>query len=188
MLQCIHLTTRKASISMLVLQSTASHGYMWLLAAPSTQVTSTTKRGSQQRTSLQKNTGMCCPAPCFQRAEARLFSTQGISTWVLQQDNEPTHSVAGAEVKGWNHKHCSNVQLLENWPPNSPDLNLIENVWGLVQEKVNAAAGCSSFDEFKLEVEAQFQAVPKTMLRNLFASMPKRLAKLIELGGGKTIH
>jgi hypothetical protein len=117
----------------------------------------------------------------------RLFSTQGISTWVLQQDNDPTHSVAGAEVKVWNQKHGSSVQLLENWPPNSPDLNLIENVWGLVQEKVNAA-GCSSFDEFKLEVERQFQAVSKTMLRNLFASMPKRLAKVIELGGGKTKH
>jgi hypothetical protein len=49
-------------------------------------------------------------------------------------------------------------------------------------------AGCSFIDEFKLEVERQFQAVSKTTLRDMFASMPEKLAKVIERGGGKTKH
>ena len=115
----------------------------------------------------------------------RMFTTVGISGWVLQQDGDPTHKVAADVVQAWNQKHGSAVSLLEGWPPNSPDLNLIENVWAYVQAKVDAK-GCSSFDEFKQEVLKQWAAVPKSLLVALYNSMPKRLAKVIEMGGDKT--
>jgi hypothetical protein len=57
----------------------------------------------------------------------RLFSTQGIATWVLQQDNDPTHKVASEVVREWNSKHASSIILLPNWPPSSPDLSPIDN-------------------------------------------------------------
>jgi hypothetical protein len=50
--------------------------------------------------------------------------------WFFQQDNDPAHRLASSYLKAWNAKHASSVQLLKNWPPNSPGLNLIENIWG----------------------------------------------------------
>lgn len=114
----------------------------------------------------------------------KIFSTQGIGTWILQQDNDPTHRVATSVVQQWNAKHASTVTILPNWPPNSPDLNLIENVWSYVQAKVDAL-GCKTFEEFQQAVLHQMANIPKSMFTNLFDSMPKRVADVIHLEGDK---
>jgi transposase len=115
----------------------------------------------------------------------RLFSVQGISTWTLQQDNDPTHKQAPAVVKQWNEEHSSSVQVLAAWPPNSPDLNPIENVWAWVQQEVDKL-GCSTFEEFKQAVLDKLAAVPQGHLVNLCDSMKDRLDSVIEMGGGPT--
>jgi len=115
----------------------------------------------------------------------RVFSTQGISSWVFQQDNDPAHKRAAEHVQQWNTQHSSSISLLPSWPPNSPDLNPIENVWGYVQARVDAL-GCKTFEEFKQAVFDEFKAVPHSMLKALCDSMPKRLAQVLELQGDKT--
>ena len=115
----------------------------------------------------------------------RVFGTHGTSSWTLQQDNDPAHAKAASVLAKWNEKNSSNIQLLPKWPPNSPDLNLIENVWGYVQAKVDEL-GCKSFEDFRKAVHGQFAAVPLSMLTNLYKSMPKRMAIVLGKGGGKT--
>ena len=115
----------------------------------------------------------------------RLFSTHGISSWVLQQDNDPTHKAANAVVTKYNTRNASSIRILESWPPNSPDLNPIENLWAWVTAKVNAL-DCQTFEQFSQAVKDQLATVPTPLLMNLFNSMPKRLAKVIELGGDRT--
>lgn len=115
----------------------------------------------------------------------RIFSAAGVSQWVLQQDNDPSHKVAASTIQEWNVKHATNVGLLGKWPPNSPDLNPIENVWSYVQAKVNSL-GCKSFEDFKQAVNQELQRVPKVMLTNLFKSMSKRMAITISKEGDKT--
>lgn len=114
----------------------------------------------------------------------RIFGGQGMSSWKLQQDNDRAHGKAAARVAEWRRKNASMVELLPNWPPNSPDLNLIENVWAYVQGKVDAL-GCQSFEEFKNAVHQQFAAVPLSMLSNLYKSMPKRIASVVHSEGDK---
>ena len=115
----------------------------------------------------------------------RIVSMRSIATWTLQQDNDPTHKKAPTVLATYNHKHTSSIGFLANWPPNSPDLNPIENVWAWVDQKVNAM-GCKTFEQYSQAVLDQLRAVPKSMLVNLFDSMPKRMAKVIELHGDKT--
>ena len=78
----------------------------------------------------------------------RIFGTQGIGSWVLQQDNDPTHKIAGAIIHDWNTKHGSSISLLGGYPTNSPDFNPIENVWGYVQSKVDQL-GCKTIEVFQ---------------------------------------
>ena len=117
----------------------------------------------------------------------RIFGGQGVSTWYLQQDNDPTHNVAAEEVKKWNARKGASVQLLPSWPPNSPDLSPIENFWGWVKAKINEK-GCKDFEEFQRELLAVIKTVPKRILNAYFASMKSRLSKTMQLDGGKTSY
>ncbi len=118
----------------------------------------------------------------------KIFTNSGLNTWVLQQDNDPSHKVAGGVIDDWDEggrRSRAHVTLLDQWPPNSPDLNPIENLWGLVQAKVDGL-GCKSFDEFKAAVIKTLRETSTTVLQALYKSMPKRIEQVIEAGGGKT--
>jgi hypothetical protein len=116
----------------------------------------------------------------------RLFTNQGISKWDIMQDNDPSHKKASlAALKEWNERHNSAISILPNWPPNSPDLNPIENVWAIVQSRVNKV-GCSNLEEFKAAVTSTFSNLERSLLENLFSSMKERIDKCLELSGGKT--
>jgi len=117
---------------------------------------------------------------------SRLFSQQGLSNFKFQQDNDPAHvKSAPAEVKAWKEKHPGKaITLLPNWPPNSPDLNPIENVWGIVQREVDAV-GCSNFDQFEAMVIQKLQSFPQKTLKKLVNSMKRRVELVIEANGDK---
>lgn len=117
----------------------------------------------------------------------RIFSAQGISKWHLQQDNDPTHKVPSKQaVAEWNSKNGSAIEILPDWPPNSPDLSLIENVWAIVQRRVDAA-GCKDFEEFKAKVQSEYKAIAQgDTLKKLYNSMKERMQACIEANGDKT--
>jgi len=115
----------------------------------------------------------------------KLFKEHGVSCWTFQQDNDPSHKKAASIVENWKGNKNHSVELLQGWPPHSPDLSPIENVWGMVQNKVDAK-GCKTFDEFTAAVVQELQAVSKEALANLYNSMKNRMAKVIQNKGGKT--
>jgi DDE superfamily endonuclease len=117
----------------------------------------------------------------------KAFSNVGLTNWVLQQDNDPAHKKASAAATtAWNQSMSGNqVSVLPNWPPNSPDLNIIENVWAWVQAKVSAK-GCKTFQEFEKTVVQTIRMVPKEMVLNLYKSMDARVHECIRLGGNRT--
>ena len=116
----------------------------------------------------------------------RIFRSAGLSRWVFQQDNDPSHSQAAHTIHAWNKKHVGmHVSMLEGWPGNSPDLNCIENLWAWAQAKVDAQ-GCKDFDEFKECVVETLQNAPKKLLENLVGSMGRRIKACIENKGDKT--
>jgi hypothetical protein len=105
--------------------------------------------------------------------------------WYLQQDNDPSHKCAQRVVKKWSKEKGSKVELLPSWPPNSPDLNIIENVWAWVQREVDKI-GCQTFEDFHQAVVDTLAKVPDTMVSNLFASMKERVKLVIQKEGGFT--
>ena len=119
------------------------------------------------------------------RASAALFEKLGVKDFTFQQDGDPTHKGAKTTVALFARQTGRKVTVLPNWPPSSPDLNPIENLWAYVQARVDAM-GCNTFPEFQQAVIQELINVPKSMLANLYASMPRRMAMVIESGGDRT--
>jgi transposase len=144
-----------------------------------------TKLGKPARNISSSEYQQVCSNTLFPEAR-RLFTQNGLSFGVFQQDNDPTHKKASlAALHEWNATHPGQqLTILADWPPHSPDLNLIENVWAWAQRKVDAA-GCQTFEEFKNCVVTTLKNVPSSMLNNLYGSMSKRLRQCIEVEGDR---
>ena len=117
----------------------------------------------------------------------RLFGTLGISSWVLQQDNDPTHKKAPDIVKQYNLKHGCSIRVLPNWPPSSPDLSLIENVWSFLQSKLDSL-GCQTFHAFKAALVREAKSINRVFSQRLFDGMPSRLQECMKKHGDLTKH
>jgi hypothetical protein len=113
-----------------------------------------------------------------------MFAANGESAFVLMQDNDPTHNVAGRVVDEFNRKKGTYITLLKH-PPNSPDFNPIENVWAYVITNVNKR-GCKTCEEFKAAVRQEFKSIKPDTLMALFKSMPRRLAACEKNNGQRT--
>ena len=73
------------------------------------------------------------------------------------------------------------------WPSRSPDLNIIENVWGLLARKVYANG--RQFKDLNSLTEAvakAWDAIDEDYLKKLYQSLPKRLVEVIERRGACT--
>lgn len=68
------------------------------------------------------------------------------------------------------------------WPAHSPDLNPIENMWGIVGQRVSALAPVSP-GEFQQCFRDAFFAVPDETVDRLVASFPARLRKCVRCRG-----
>ena len=103
----------------------------------------------------------------------RIFPHPGMSSWVLQQDNDPARFKAGKIIADCNKGEMgSRIELLPDWPGNSPDLSLIENLWAYVDAEV-AKKGCKTFQEFKAAVNSTLTTIPRSMCQKLTASLSK---------------
>jgi hypothetical protein len=102
------------------------------------------------------------------------------SRFRFQHDNDPKHT--SRFTKQWLAEN--GLQVLE-WPANSPDLNPIENLWGIVKTKVEKR-NPKTLAEVEKFMEEEWDRVPQGTLVNLAASMKECLQQVISANGGHT--
>ncbi len=73
------------------------------------------------------------------------------------------------------------------WPSQSPDLNCIENIWGLLKMYLRKLASYpENCNERFTTLSNMWHSLPDSYFHNLIASMPKRVKIVKENKGGST--
>lgn len=103
---------------------------------------------------------------------------------IYMQDNAPVHKTKDCMA----YLRSKDISTLD-WPPQSPDLNPIENVWALIKHRLY------SLDTFPKNREELIDRVFEIwgdldlpLLKRLADSVPKRLKEVIKLKGRSTGH
>lgn len=102
--------------------------------------------------------------------------------YIFQQDNASIHSIR--ETKQW--LESNNIPVLE-WPACSPDINPIENIWGILTRRVFAEyRQYNSVPELKTAIFDAWEGIEENTIKNLVTSTENRIFECIKNNGGVT--
>ena len=104
----------------------------------------------------------------------------GDADFIFQQDWAPAHTAK--TTKTWFNDH--GITVLD-WPANSPDLNPIENLWGIAKRKMKDMRP-NNAKELKAAIEASCSSITPQQCHRLIASMPRRIKAVIHAKGAQT--
>lgn len=104
--------------------------------------------------------------------------------FIYQQDNCPVHNAA--IIREWFGRN--NVETLM-WPSKSPDINIMENVWGLMTRKMYSInfrpVNRNELITFVEDTWNELSEDPD-LTRNLYLSIPNRLNEVLRQNGAIT--
>ncbi|KAI4885078.1 hypothetical protein NFI96_008456 [Prochilodus magdalenae] len=109
-------------------------------------------------------------------------ATTSNSTFEAAQRTAPVHSAKATST--WFRDHGIPVP---NWPANSPDLNFIENLWGIVKRKMRCTRP-NNAEELKATIRATWALITLEKCHRLIDSMPRRISSVIQAKGAPTRH
>lgn len=98
--------------------------------------------------------------------------------WKFQQDNAPCHKARAVNEYFEN----SNISVIV-WPPRSPDLNPIENVWAWIDRKLTENP-VHSINALKTRLGEIYDTISAEYCRKLYDSIQVRAAICIKNKGG----
>ncbi len=101
---------------------------------------------------------------------------------IFQQDGDPKHNARIAQE--W--LVDNNIKTF-TWPPQSPDLNVIEHMWWRLKERLNSyPTKPSNKGELWQRIEEQWEMFTADDCRSLIDTMPQRIRDVIKAKGGPT--
>lgn len=131
---------------------------------------------------------MSSQAECLALPRRRIAASSSLpekkvfnNTPIFAQDNAPCH-VARSTLE-WFRKH--HVQLLQGFPPYSPDINIMENCWAVMAKEME---GCYAPNKHVLwdHIQKAHKKITVTYIEKLYASLKPRLEAIITAKGGHT--
>ncbi|KAH0787972.1 transposable element tc3 transposase [Histomonas meleagridis] len=107
----------------------------------------------------------------------------GHEQWVLQQDNARPH-IANDVIQSLDYL---DVLFIDDWPPYSPDLNIIEVVWAIMKRRLEAKI-IRSIDELKNVIIDVWNNLSLETINRLVLSMPAELQACVANQGNTILH
>ncbi|KAI6648223.1 hypothetical protein LOD99_12032 [Oopsacas minuta] len=99
--------------------------------------------------------------------------------WILQEDNSPIHK--SKLSKEW--KDSENILVLD-WPAYSPDLNPIENIWGVLKQRLSKRS-LNNLADLEVAIIYEWETFTPDFLKNFILSMPNSVNMCINSRGEK---
>src|ERR1700722_1537107 len=98
----------------------------------------------------------------------------------FQQDNDPKHTSKLSKL--WFKK--KKVDKLD-WPPSSPDMNIIEHIWDYLDRRVRTRNPLpTNVDQMWAALWEAWCRIEQAYIDTLYESMPERVQALIKAKGG----
>ena len=116
------------------------------------------------------------PGRPSQRSEATPYAD-----WAFQHDNAAVHTAGVVEE----FLKARKIQVMP-WPPCSPDLNPIENLWGILTRRVYDRAAYPTADALWARVQQEWAQIGRDTLHRLYDSMPRRVEGVLRQRGYST--
>lgn len=101
----------------------------------------------------------------------------------FQQDGASVHTAA--DTMNWMRRN--NIKLLNDgiWPANSPDINIIEQLWPMVNRHLENCV-YSSVEALWDAVQTGFGQITQNQVKQLYGSVQRRLAAVAMANGAHT--
>ena len=112
---------------------------------------------------------------------AQLF---GEHDFTLLHDGAPAHRARATQR--WLEEH--GVSETNDFPPNSPDLNIIEHIWAIMKHNLYSHTLLYNTRTLESAVKRSWNKVELAKIRVLVASMPRRIQACIDAEGGTTTY
>ena len=132
---------------------------------------------------------VCLPAINRRKADGSVLERRMVgrrSSCIFQQDGAPAQRSARAQK--WCQENLPDFWTADTWPGNSPDLNPIEELWGIMQQELDKKAPRTTLRALESELKQVWAGIRPEILRNLVSSMPARVARCVELRGEYIDH
>jgi hypothetical protein len=103
--------------------------------------------------------------------------------YIFQEDNSPCHT--GGYASWWKNSHSLNV--LKDWPAQSPDLNPIEHIWSeLARQLRSRRPDIKNTEDLRQTLIEIWEELAPEFAKTLVSSMSKRCQGVIDAKGDAT--
>lgn len=101
----------------------------------------------------------------------------GAAVW--QQDSAPCHTAKATK----DYMESKGLHIMD-WPPQSPDLNPIENIWGIMKQNISKRRHkVTTLPQMEQAVKEEWDNITQEEIQKVIDSMGERVDKLISVKG-----
>lgn len=108
----------------------------------------------------------------------QIFEAHGVHQYSWLLDGARAHTAASSKQ----FYTARGIQVLQDWPANSPDINPIENAWAWLKREVYSRHH-DNLDSLWEDAQATWASMPDSMLKNLMNSIATRQQLCVQRDG-----